>query len=125
MSRKRPVVINFANCRVLLETIANYWPDSEVGRQNEDDEFGIIYISRSGNKIAANGNDPVARDEVIAFLDNYFRPVEFLAWKCELCAMEAPKCDSERSCYSYNNYKGFVRKEKHEPSTKSIHQEES
>lgn len=124
MSKKQTLVINFANRRVLLETIASYWPWS-TREVHEATRYGIAYLLRSGEKVDAYGNDELSRNKAIAFLDKHYPITKFTAQKCAVCVRDGKDCSSTYSCYSYNNFEGFKRKEENESSTKNVHQKQS
>ena len=109
MSKKQVVVINYAGRRILLETIASYWPWI-TREQHEDTRYGITYFLRSGEKIDAYGNDGLSRDKAVAFLDKHYNITKFTGQKCAVCAKNSNDCSATYSCYSHNDFKGFKRK---------------
>ena len=110
MSKKRTVVINYAGRRVLLETIASYWP-CITRADREEPKYGIEYLLRSGEKVDASGDDKPSRDKAIVFLDSYFKPDAFTGNKCDVCAIKDKDCNSKYGCRPYNGYQGFERAE--------------
>jgi uncharacterized protein (DUF1330 family) len=109
--KKRPVVISYGGIRVLLDTIATYWPYNEQGNTNGTWQHGIHYALRSGETETAKGDDKVSRNAALKFLDDHFAPTHFKSNKCQVCVRSAdrPDCSSKHDCRMYNNFPKFKR----------------
>ena len=110
MSKKRPTVINYSGRRILLDTIASYWPYSEHPSRGYR-QYGIEFITRSGESITPHGNDEISRDKAIRFLDSYFNPDLFTSQKCYVCALRSKTCETDHKCREYTGFTAFKRKE--------------
>ncbi len=111
MSKKLPLVINYADRRILLEAIASYWPWAKKN-SHEEIRYGIAYFLRSGEQVDASGNDEPSRDKALRFLDKHFKPTRFSGQRCTVCIhYGAEDCYNDHNCTSFNHHKGFKRKE--------------
>lgn len=109
--KKDPIMLKYAGQRIRIDAIASYFPMSkrDAGRK---EIFGIKFITRSGEHIAAAGDDKKLRDNVLTWLDKHFN-VEYLpSRKCNVCANpEAQRDDIDCGirCYAYQGFPKYVR----------------
>ncbi|MDX1314239.1 MAG: hypothetical protein R3356_01950, partial [Eudoraea sp.] len=108
-------MIRFGGKRVLLSTVASYWPTKTDGR-GVGTKYGIDFLLRNGEIINGFGSDPDARDKLLEFLDDHFTAQYFQSDKCTVCEYKINgKCQKPSGptadwCDGSNNYRVFIRK---------------
>lgn len=105
MSNKKiePKMISYAGVHLVIDTIAGFYPThTPIGADNDD--FGIVFVLRSGENVEAMGDSRALRDRVIEYLEIRIPTVEFPALKCEAC--KNYKEDEEKGGCYYSHIRG-------------------
>jgi hypothetical protein len=100
-------MVEYANVRVRLDSIVNYWPVYK--NESSGDRHGILIDKRDGDTLNIFGDDMVSRDQFVLFLDNHFKVKSFNTNKCTVCANKTKGCSSEFNCRGYNGWPKFAR----------------
>ena len=110
MSKRRSVVLNYNGQRLVLDTIAGYCA-VYLANNNATTKHGIRFSLRTGETVEQEGNDETSRNKVLEFLDDYFKPVNFTANKCQVCThrTDPDNCYSKRNCSDFRGFQGFER----------------